>query len=67
MTSSQGGKRPGIGARPVPGHGVLVHHPSAVAQLTADQAVVGVASTGPGGIVDALGYDDIQDCHSDRS
>ena len=46
---------------------MLVHHPTEVAQPAADEAVVGVAPTGPSWIVDALGYDDIQSAHSDRS
>ena len=63
----QGGERPGVGARPVPGHGVLAYHPSEVAQPAADEAVVGVPATGLRWIVDALGHHDIHDCHRDRS
>ena len=67
MTPSRAASAPESGLGQHAGHGVLVHHPTEVAQPAADEAVVGVAPAGPSWIVDALRYDDIQGCHSDRS
>ena len=55
------GPRPGAGDR------MLLHRPAERGELSADPAVVGVAAARLRGVVDALGDDDVDRRHSDRS
>ena len=59
----------GDGAREVAvaGHGVLLHGPAERGEPLADPAVVRVATARPRWVVDALGDDDVDVVHRDRS
>ena len=63
----EGGQRRHLGRGQAPGMGVLAHRKADRAERAADLAVVGVASARPGGIVDPVGYDEMDRRHSGRS
>jgi hypothetical protein len=64
---AQGRERCGSRPGPAHAHGVLVHRPAERGELVADPAVIEVASTRPGGVVDAGGHDDVDRSHRGRS
>jgi hypothetical protein len=61
------GKRSQVAAGPRTGDGVLVHGPVGRREAAGESAVVDVASARPGGVVDAVGHDEVHRRHSGRS
>ena len=56
-----------VRARPLASYGVLVNRPAKRPQAVGEMAVIGVAAARPGGVVDAVGHDDVHGAHTGRS